>query len=217
MIQQGGDQFMRKSGGTRSAAIPWSPDEDQVLRAYIDRQVRIRDIADLFPGRTHRGVECRLWRLRQPPHSREVEDKVLLEQILVFCCRHNLSQRQFGAMAVGSPGFVSSIRKGRHIGEPLESRLREFMSRTPPRSRHSAMVQQSRRTQTENDIRIAKERLHRETDPHERAKTFIRQQGFNCFNAEILKPGAHGRFYVGVKIVSGDELLEFARRRGWGG
>jgi hypothetical protein len=55
----------------------------------------------------------------------------------------------------------------------------------------------------------------RRTDSVERAKTFIRSRGWHCFEAAITRPELHGNYFVGAMLLSRDELLQFARRKGW--
>lgn len=61
------------------------------------------------------------------------------------------------------------------------------------------------------------EALRRASDPIERAKTHLRRKGFVCFAAAVLPGGARGRTIVGRAVMSDEEVLAFARRKGFEG
>lgn len=197
----------------------WTREEDNRLRVYVNGMKR--PDPKLFPGRSSRAITRRLERLTAGAASigdRSTAD--LLADIYDFIKRWRLAKTQFGSMSVRSPGLVKSIEQGRQVGDELEKRIRNFMAKGDPRPkgrgtmiarRYHAAVRANRAAEDE-------QRMFRATDLVERAKTFIRQRTvFTCFNAEILKPAEVGRFYIGTRIVSRDELLAFARAKGWDG
>ena len=152
-----------------------------------------------------------------PPEGAEA--RTLLRDVLVFARHWNLTDTQFGLLAVHSTQFVSSLRKGRKCRPATEQRVRDFMAAGDPRDGLPGLhgAARSRETIRRNARTKAHDEYFRATDEAERAKKFIRIQGWHCFDAAILKPAEHGKFYIGPRLVTRAQLLDFARRKGWQG
>jgi hypothetical protein len=143
----------------------------------------------------------------------------LLAEILAFVDRWNIGEAQFGKLAAHSQQLIYSLRRGRKCRSGTEARIREFMAKGDPglqyRRRpatnqyYAAMRRDARAEQAASEFR--------RTDPVERAKTFIRSRGWHCFEAAITRPEHQGKFFIGAMLVTRDELLEFALRKGWAG
>jgi hypothetical protein len=145
--------------------------------------------------------------------------KDLLADILAFVAKWNMSEAQFGATAVHSQQLIYSLRRGRKCRAKTEARIRDFMAKGDPgrpiRRRPSPEQYGEAIRRNAEAERQAGE--FRRTDPVERAKTWIRSRGWHCFEAAITRPEHHGKYFIGARLASRDELLEFARRKGWGG
>ena len=145
----------------------------------------------------------------------------LLTDILAFVARWNMSEARFGAMAVHSQQLIYSLRRGRKCRPATEARIRGFMAKGDPgrqvRKRRRPTPAEHRRSIRASAECEREAGAFRRTDPVERAKTFIRSRGWHCFEAAITRPEHHGKFFIGARLASRDELLEFARRKGWGG
>lgn len=143
----------------------------------------------------------------------------LLDDILAFVARWNMSEARFGAMAVHSQQLIYSLRRGRTCRKPTEVRIRAFMAKGDPgrQVRKRPTPDQYRKSIRANEDAERAAGEFRRTDPVERAKTFIRSRGWHCFEAAITRPEHHGKYFIGAKLASRDELLTFARRKGWGG
>jgi hypothetical protein len=145
--------------------------------------------------------------------------KELLSDVLAFVARWNMSEAQFGAMSVHSQQLIYSLRRGRKCRPKTEARIRDYMAKGDPgpRKRNVRNAEKYGAAIRRNAEAEREAGLFRRTDPVERAKTFIRSRGWHCFEAAITRPEHHGKYFIGAKLASRDELLEFARRKGWGG
>lgn len=145
--------------------------------------------------------------------------ETLLEEIMAFCGRYDIAQTQFGSMAVHSPSLVARIRAGKPLRPRTVERIRKFMAlgNPRPRSRFSNTARIYARAKAANMRMERAAEAQRDTDPLEQAKRVIRRAGFHCFEAAIVQPRHHGKFYLGARLVTEAELFEFARRKGWDG
>ena len=142
----------------------------------------------------------------------------LLRAILAFVAKWNMSEAAFGAMAVNSQQLIYSLRRGRKCRPKTEARIRAFMAKGDPgRHYRKPDPERYRRSLRREAEAERKSELFRNSDPVERAKTFIRQRGWHCFEAAITRPEHHGKYFIGAKLASRDELLAFARHKGWRG
>ena len=143
----------------------------------------------------------------------------LLVDILAFVAKWNMSEARFGAMAVHSQQLIYSLRRGRKCRAKTEARIRDFMAKGDPgrQVRRRPTPEQYGASRLRNAEAEREAGQFRRTDPVERAKTFIRSRGWHCFEAAITRPEHHGRYFIGARLASRDELLDFARRKGWGG
>jgi hypothetical protein len=62
----------------------------------------------------------------------------LLQRVLAYCREHNLTERQFGVLALNDKNFVSDVRAGRSPSLNTVERLRRFMSTYPNHDRAAA-------------------------------------------------------------------------------
>lgn len=211
--------------------VPWTAGEDAILRPYVGGKTDIKTLQDLLPGRSYKAIERRIWRLKHPCREKQAKQRkrrevgrqrearlaALLRDVLAFIERYGLAKSQFGSMALHSPGFVTSLERGRNCTEDTERRVREFMAAGDPRPA-SAFKPQAYAQAKARHIRAEIEANHfREADPVEQAKRVIRAQRFACFEAEITRPAEHGKFFIGSRLVTKAELFAFARRHGWEG
>ena len=58
-------------------------------------------------------------------------DDFIRQTITAYLARTNMSARKFGSMALGDPGFVSSLKAGRSLGLDTADRVHQFMSEAP--------------------------------------------------------------------------------------
>ena len=144
---------------------------------------------------------------------------ILLADILAFVTKWNMSEAQFGALAVHSQQLIYSLRRGRKCRARTEARIRDFMAKGDPgrQVRRRPTPEEYGASVRRNAELERKASAFRRTDPVERAKTFIRSRGWHCFEAAITRPEHHGKYFIGARLASRDELLDFARRKGWGG
>ncbi len=150
-----------------------------------------------------------------PPQTARPE-RQLLADVIAFINRHGLTDTQFGVMATHSTQLLWSLRRGRKCRPETEARIREFMAKGSPRGAgHASKYAGAVRRNTETQAKAA---AFRRTDELERAKTFIRSRtGFCCFEAQITRPEHFGKYFIGARLVTPAELLDFARRKGWTG
>lgn len=142
----------------------------------------------------------------------------LLELIDAYRAKHHLTDSQFGSMANREPALVSSLRKGRQCGPRIEEKILAFLKKPPPyrSGRHAAHAAAYRRVKAANIKSEGAARAFRETDPVERAKTYLQRNGFRVFAAVVVNPALDG-WVVGCKPapLNDNELIDMARRRGW--
>lgn len=144
----------------------------------------------------------------------------LLDDVLGFIRQHGLTETQFGAMSVKSTQLVFSLRRGRKCGPKVEEKVRAFMAAGNPRpnTRAGTAAQKYAETVRRNAAAERHATLFRTTDEAERAKTFIRARTpFYCFNAEITRPQMIGWYFIGSRLVDRQQLLDYAKERGWEG
>lgn len=144
----------------------------------------------------------------------------LLAEVRAFMARWNLTEPQFGSMAKRGQAFVHGLKRGRQLRPETEQAVREFIAAGDPRpkGRFRRGAQKYTDTVRRNAEAAREAQLFRNTDPVEQAKTFIRTRtSFACYEAAITRPEEHGKYFIGAKLVSRDELFEFARNKGWKG
>lgn len=143
----------------------------------------------------------------------------MLDEVLLFIRQWHLTDTQFGSMAVGSPQFVRTLRKGRSCRSTTEARVREFIAKGDPRpkGRTTSAFVKYRQVMRRNAQEERRKTEFRSTDPVELAKTFIRAQRFVCFEAAITRPEHHGKYFIGTNLVDREGLLAFARKKGLAG
>ncbi len=147
----------------------------------------------------------------------EAECVALLADVDAFLRKHDIEESQFSWMAVGWRQFVFKLRRGTRPREDTVKRVRDFMTadRSVRRTRFSRYAKAYSRAKKINMAIEAADKVFRATDPVEQAKAAIRRRGFHCFEAEIVRPGEIGKFMIGSRLVTKDELLAFAERHGW--
>ena len=143
----------------------------------------------------------------------------MLDQINEFCERWDLTKTQFGSMAVRSPSLVDSLRRGRNLRPVTIEKITAFIAAGDPRpaTPRNSRARAYMRAKSRNKREEAAAKLFRATDQTEQAKRFIRSRAWTCFEAEILRPHEHGKFYIGKMLVTKAEMLAFARKHGWDG
>lgn len=153
----------------------------------------------------------------------------LLAEVLKFMRRYDLVDTQFGSMAVNSSQFVFNLRKGRQCRPATVERVRAFMAAGDPRppGSRSRFARRYAMTVKRNAAAEAHARVFRSTDEVERAKTFLRRDGLNVFDAGVhaesprQRRALRGKIGVarktGTQLYDRDEFLDLARRRGWTG
>ena len=203
----------------------WSGDEDALLAGLIGNALRpdYPALMAQLPGRSRKSIERRVKRLRRRD-VRESDIAELQREALACIGRHpHLSKHSFSMAAVNSPSLFATMAAGRYLSPRLIRKVRLFIERcdaghyppAPVSARRGNAALRASRTRARWEEEEAA-RLHRETDPAERAKAFIRRQRFYVFNAELIG-GPVGHYRLGHRTVSLDEMLDFARARGWEG
>jgi hypothetical protein len=153
----------------------------------------------------------------------------LIEDVEAFLKRYRaaLTDTDFGIEAVGSSQLVSSLRGGRKCRRATEERVRAFMAtyEPGPKPRGQRIADLKPRGQHRAELYaktiMRNAELAREaatfhlTDEAERAKTFIRTKGWHVFDAQITRPEHHGKFFIGPNLYTRDEMIGFARRKGF--
>lgn len=147
----------------------------------------------------------------------EAECQALLADVDAFIRKHDMEETQFSAMAVGWRQLVFKMRRGTRPRYDTVKRVRDFMAAGQParRSRFTRYAKAYATAKRRNMAIEAADKAFRATDPVEQAKAAIRRRGFHCFEAEIVRPSEIGKFMIGSRLVTKDELLDFAERHGW--
>lgn len=193
----------------------WTEAEAEFLRSNIDQTPA--KLLQQLPGRSYKAIEIKLWKLRNSLQAERGDSAQLLKDVLSFCQQRSILDTDFGSRAVNSPSFVASLKAGRTVSKTTEERVRSFMAEgdSRPSSRGHRTARAYASAKARNMRAEHQAAAFRLSDPVEQAKTAIRRAGFACFEAEITNPKAHGKFFIGARMVTKEELFERARRHGW--
>jgi hypothetical protein len=196
----------------------WTKEETQILRNGLAERASLDELEQLLPKRTRKAITHRIEHLTNSSNTNGAADSdALLTDILAFCRRYDMPETQFGSMALRSPAFIGTLRARRTIQSKTEEAVRAFMAKGNPfphLSRGQRVAKAYLRVTMKNRAAEVAAANFRSSDPVEIAKTAIRRAGYHCFEAEIIRPSERGKFFIGSRLVTKAELLDFAERRG---